>query len=325
MIRLFKQSTLGQILVIFLTAVLLWAKAFIVPVELSTVNFFSPLYEIVYGWLSGLPRLASAIALLLTLCEGAWLNIILTDHKLTKANSLMPMLLYVVAMSWNYSQLTVTPILIVNILVLVCCKQLLSNGNITLSVEHNFNASFCIGLMALCYLPALCYIVPFLFVFVIYKLYRWRDIVISIFGLIAPSIILFTYAFLCDKLDYYLILIWHDLVNVHPKLESFSFWVMLPTMVFLLILIAALFKQLGSLSDRIVHQRINTGIITLPLLAAVLLLLYTQIIPMNTQGFAIPFCFLATRFLMVDRKRKWISESLLWIILICAVTNVLIQ
>ena len=304
---------------------LLWARAFITPVELCAVHYFSPLYEIVYGWLSDLPRLASAIALLLTLLEGAWLNIILTDHKLTKTNSLFPMLLYVVAMSWSHNQLTVTPILFINILVLISCKQLMSNGNITLSVERNFNASFCIGLMALCYMPALCYIVPFLFVFIIYKLYRWRDIVISIFGLIAPSIVLFTYAFLADKLDYYLILIWHDLINIHPKMEPASFWALLPTMVFILILVAALFKQLGSISDRIVHQRINTGIIILPLLAAMLLPLYTQIFPLNTQSFAIPFCFLVTRFLMVDRKRKWISESLLWIILICAFTNVLIQ
>ena len=299
MIRLFKQSTLGQILVILLTAMLLWVKAFITPVDTAVCNYFSPIYGFVFGWLSHLPRLATALALLLTLVEGAWFNLILTNHKMTKANSLMPMLLYVVAMSWNYELLTMTPMLLVNALVLASCSQLLSDGTTSLTVGHNFNASFCIGLMALCYLPSLCYFVPF------------------------SSIILFTYAFMCDKLDYYLILIQYDLLNFNFHFESISFWRLLPTLVFLLILVAALFRQLGSIGDNIVHQRINTGIVILPLIASILLTSYTKFQPLDTQSYVIPFSFLVTRFLMAERKRHWVNETLIWLVLICALVNVL--
>lgn len=324
MLRLFKQGTLGQVIVIIAAALLLWWRAFVWPVEVKGVDFFSPLYELLCGWTMAAPRLASAVALLLILGEGAWLNLMLTNHKMTRINSLMPMLLYLVAMSWNSELLTLTPLILVNAMVLLACSQLLSDGSTSLSVDRNFNASFFIGLMALCYLPALWYIVPFLFVFVVYKLYRWRDVVVSVFGLIAPSVILFTYAFLSDRLDYYLILIWHDIVAMNPHWVTLPFWKMLPTLLFVLLLTAALMKQLGTLNEGTVHHRINTGVLTLPLTAWVVMLMYSEWFPLDTQSVAVPFSFLVTFFLMTERKREWIGEVMIWLLLVCCCINVLL-
>ena len=321
MLRLFKQNTIGQILVIVLTAIVLWARAFIEPVRPSASLFFSPIYELVYGLLCNVPRVASAIALLLVLMEGLWLNLILVNHKMTKAHSLMPLLLYVAVMSWDTSLLTVTPMLLVNIAILAACSQLLSDGSTTLGTERNFNAAFFIGLAALCCMPAAWYVLPYIFVFIVYKLYRWRNAVVSLLGLIAPFIVLFFYAFLSDKLDYYLILIWHDLKTLHLHIVDVAPWSVLPTAVLLLMIAASLLKQLGSIGDSMVHQRINTGIMSLPLLAAAMLAFYSHDTLFDIQALAIPFGFLGTRFFLAERRRQWTGEVMIWLFLLCALIN----
>lgn len=321
MLRLFKYNSLGQILIILLTAAALWSKAFVDPIAPQASQCFAPLYDLVYGWLSGSPRLDTALALLLVLVEGVWLNVLLYNHKVVASNSFLPTYLYLLAMSWNPSTMTLTPILFVNLAVLMACNQLLTHGSTTLEVENNFNASFCIGLAALFYLPALSHIVPLLLVFVYYKLYRWRHIAISFFGLIAPLIILFTYAFLDDKLSYWLILIGFDLVNVHIRWDFTSVPNTILGLALMLLLLVSLMSQIGS-RDKVTAQRINTGVMALPLVAVVIMSLYGKLIPIDTQMMAIPFGTLATAFILIDRKRKWINETIIWLLILCTALSV---
>lgn len=319
MLKLFKKGTVGQLFVIMLVAILLWVRAFITPVPMAVESTYSPIYDLVYGWLFSMPYLSSAIAFVLVLGQGVWLNILLSNYKITNANSLLPLLLYVVAMSWDPSMLTITPSLLVNMAMLVLCSQLLTHGSTSLEVMNNFNASFFIGLATLCHLPAICLLVPFFLVFVTYKLYRWRDIVVSILGLIAPFIALALYAFLTDKLEYIWILFLHDISGVHFVVGSISGIQSVANLLFLVFLFIALIWQFGTGSEKITHQRINSRILVLPLLGIMLSMLYDRFFPANTQMFAIPFAYLMTGFLFVERKRRWISEVLLWLLLICAI------
>lgn len=325
MIKLFKQNSIAQALVIMLVVIVLWARAFVSPVGMPPSNCMAPLYELLYQCLNGVPRVASALALLLVLGQGAWINRLLSGHKITKAHSLLPMLLYVTLMGCNHNDLTITPLLLVNIFLLAATSQLLSDGSTQLSTERNFNASFCIGMMGICYLPALYYIVPFIFVFIIYKMYRWRNIVVAVLGLIAPFIILFTYAFLCDKLDYCIILMEHDLTQLHLDRNAANLAHMLPSIVLLILLLSALLHLLGSINDRTVHQRINIGVLSLPLMASAILFFYPHPTLIATQSIAMPFAFIGTRFFLSERKRKWISETLIWIFLISALLNRIIS
>ena len=85
---------------------------------------------------------------------------------------------------------------------------------------------------------------------------------------------------------------------------------------FIIILLASLFAQLSSLNDKTIQQRINTIILILPLVATLLLLPYDSLFTVNTQFAAIPFAFLTANFLATERKRKWINETLFWLIII---------
>lgn len=322
MVKLFRQSGVGQIMVIFLALAALWAPAFITPVSVKPSEFFSPLYELVYRLVFSQPRIASTIALILIIVQGIGLNIMLYNHKMIPANTLMPMFIYIIAMSWSRDLLTITPMLFVNMMMLPICHQLLSDGTTKLGFERNFNSAFCIGIASLFYLPTLCLIVPFLFVFIIYKLYRWRDIIIAILGLIAPFIVLFTYAFLTDKLDYFMILIRHDISDMDFTFDFSNTLSTICCAAFLLLLLMSLFHQLGTQSENVNIQRINTSVMVLPLIASVLMSMYTCMFPFDTQLMAPWFAFLATLLILADRKRKWISEVMIWIFVLCATINI---
>ena len=321
MLKIFKYNTLGQIIIIVLTAIALWAKAFVVPVSMPASNTFAPLYDALYGWMSGMPRVCSGLALLLVLAEGCWLNVLMYNHKVIASNSLLPAFLYLIAMSWDYSQLTLTPMLFVNLTVLLACRELLSQGATTLETGRNFNASFCIGLATLFYLPAIGYVIPMLFVFVIYKMYRWRHLMISLLGLVAPLIILVTYAFMADKLAYWLILMGSDIVDIAFRWDFGEPLRTTLSVCFTLLLLWALSSQAGG-RDKVSSLRINTGILTLPLLAGLAMSLYGEVFPLNTQAYAISFTFLTAALLMVERKRRWIGEVALWVLLLCGAVNV---
>ncbi|MBP5548433.1 MAG: hypothetical protein J6X58_06060 [Bacteroidales bacterium] len=319
MLKLFKNNTIGQILVIILAAIALWVRAFIAPITPVYEEHFSPIYEIIFGLLSPLPRLASAIALLIVLIEGAWINLMLFNHKMSKVGSLLPTLMYLVAMSWSSENLTITPTLFSNIFIIAACNQLLSEGSSSLDIEKNFNASFLVAMAGMCHMPSLTYIVPLFGVFVIYKLYNWRAFIVSILGLIAPSIILFSYAFLSDKFDYYFILLQYDITNLNVVTSYDNGLEIATNIIFILMLMAALLNLLSSLNDKTIQQRINSGVVILPLVAASVMLFYYQIFTINTQFAAIPFAFLANLFLSQDRKRPWISETLFWILIVSSI------
>lgn len=319
MLKIFKQNSVMQVLVILLALVVLWGRAFIAPVAMPASNYFSPLYEQLYRWLCHTPRLASGIAVVLLLLEGIWLTVMLYNHKLIGSNSLMPLLLYIVAMSWNGDVLTLTPQLIVNLFIIMASSQLMSDGSTTLGFERNFNAAFCIGLAMMTYLPGVAYVAPFLMLFIVYKMYRWRDVVVALFGLIAPLLLLVTYAYMTDKLYYYTILIDYDLTNWSVRTQPGNSWHVTHNVLYLLMMAVMLVWILFQQNDNLVHQRINRSVMLLPIVGAIILLFYTQLMPADTQPFAPAVAYMGSHYFTADRKRHWVGELLLdmWLVVGC--------
>ena len=321
MLKTFKTGGVGQLAAIVLTLAALWWPAFARPVTPENSAFFSPLYELLYRWLVSVPRFASAAALLLVVCEGLFLNMLLVNHKITNSHSLLPMFLYIVLMSWNPEQLTLTPALLVNLIVLCSISQLLSNGGTSLPSGKNFNTSMLIAIASLTYLPAITLIIPYLIVYTYYKLYKWRDIAVGILGMAAPFIVFATYAYLDDKLIYYWFLSKHDIGIINLKLERVTTLRTATSVILAILTLVSLIHVVSHNIDNVAHQRINTGVLSLPIISAILISCYCGFGPFVMQLFAPSFAFILTVFLFVSRRREWIGDVLLWIIPVAAVVN----
>lgn len=322
MLAAFKRNNLLQILFILIAVILLWVKAFLSPAGMAVEHYFSPLYGLLHDLLSSCPKVAAALALLLIVVEGVWLNLIMSYNKLGDTNWLMPTLLFILAMGWQGGSLTLTPMTVAWLPLLAAASQLLSRGDTSLGVSRNFNAAFLVGIATMCYLPAVVFVVPFLLSFVSYKAYRWRDLVVAILGLTAPLLLLVVYAFLTDKLEYYLILFRHDIVDMHIVTDTSDMADIVSNILFILILLWAFLSQLMSLGDTTIQHRINTVVFMLPLTAALLMLPYGTVFVVDTQGAALPFAFLVSNLLAIKRKHSWINELVFCIILLgCLLAN----
>lgn len=322
MLKAFRNSTLLQLSTILLVTVILWLRAFVSPVDMQPVHYFSPIYSFCHSLLIHLPRLASIIAAVLMVFEGIWLNIILSNNKLCKVNWLMPTLLFIIAISWC-NDTTLTPMILAWLPLLAGMGQVLASGNANLEVDRTFNAAFLIGVAILCYLPVATYIIPLLLIFVTYKSYHWRDIIVSLLGLTAPIFLMMVFAFLTDRLDYYYILFMHDIVDVNPLFNTSDTTAIISNTIFILILLWALFSQIITINDTTIQQRINTVIFLLPLVATLLMLPYDSLFPLNTQFAALPFAFVTSNLLAIERKHKFINEILFWLILLTPLSSFL--
>lgn len=325
MLEAFRQSRPSQIVILLMAVVALWGRAFVMPVAPEASHAFAPLYELLYGWLAPTPRLASGVALALVIGEGILLNVLLYSKKVLSTPTLFPLFFYVIAMSCMPGQLTLTPMLLVNLMILGAVSQLLTTSSNTLSFELNFKASFFVGMAVLCYLPALAYVVPMMFIFIVYKMYRWRDIVVSLLGFFAPLWLLAIYAFMADDWVYDLFLIRHDLGDIGFHLSDAPLWTQVYNALFLLLLAVMLARQLAGVNRNLNVQRINTGVMCLPLLGSALVLLNSTLFPVNTQLTACTFGYLATFYFLAERRRKWVMPLLLWLLAMLTVANVWIS
>lgn len=319
MLRLFHQNTIAQSIVILLTVALLCVRALMLSLAPVSSQHFSPIYDLIYDHLYLMPKLAIAITMVMILLEGIWLNIILINNKITRPHSLMPTLLYTLAMLWGPDAGTMTPMLIVNALIIGALGQMLSNGSTTLDVSHNFNSAFLVSLASLCYMPSAYYLLPFIISFSLYKQYRWRDMAVAFLGLIAPYLLFLTVVFLTDRLEYNLILMRHDLSDIDIAFNQTSTLSIVCSVIFVISLLWALMHEFSTNGEKNIQQRINTGILTLPLIACCAIVCFGTLIPFDTQPWAITFAFLVSRLLLAKRRRLWIGELALWIIILCAV------
>ena len=189
--KLFNQSILLQAVVILLAMLALWAPALAAPAAMPAAGGATPLYDLLARWLQAVPLVAVIIAMVLVLVEGVLLNLLLVDAGLTPQNSLLPTLLYIIAMSAPAT--TLTPMVLVAALMIACLRRLTLKGTLlTISVERACAATAMIGLASLFYLPAALFIISYMLAAINYRLYGWKDWAAMILGFIAPYILLVT-------------------------------------------------------------------------------------------------------------------------------------
>ena len=198
MLKIFRNNVVFQIVVILVVSIVMWSKAWVNPVGDFPEDGGSLFY-----WITGLmsPRVAAIVAWLLVIGEGVLLNSIMYQHRLITQSTLLPLLLYVVAMSSG--TLTLTPMMVGMLFVLLGLQCFFLMGSqVTVSIDKIFGASASIG-MAILLCPTMAVmVIPLVACMFSHSLYGWRDWTMLVLGLAAPFILIETYYFVCDELFY---------------------------------------------------------------------------------------------------------------------------
>ena len=322
--KLFNQSILLQAAVILVALLALWAPALATPAAMPAAGSGAPLYDLLARWLQAEPLVAVIIAMALVLIEGVMLNLLLVDAGLTSQNSLLPTLLYIIAMSAPAT--TLTPMIAVAVPMIACLRHLMLKGTLlTISIDRVCSATALIGLATLFYLPAALLILSYFLIAINFRLYSWKDWVAMILGFAAPYVLLITVLMFTDGINEWWQGVGEAFNSVKLTVSDFTPLQAIANIVLLLSLLAGVISVWSLSGERMVVWQKNAATYINLLVGAIAILLVTNVFPVDIQLVAIPFAFCLTCLLtppartMSRRKRKeWVYTLFLILIFVAA-------
>ena len=324
--NLFKQSIPLQALVILLAAVALWIGAILTPQPMPQPEGGAVLYGLVYNLLSGTPRLAVVIALILVIAEAATFNLIIANNGLTSQNSLLPTLMFIICMSAPAT--TLTPMVLVNALMVACLFQLTIRGSLlTIPLEKACAATMLIGVASMFYPPSALMLISYLLVAINYRLYNWRDWFVLILGFIAPYFIVATVLMFTDGLAGW----WESGTSCFDGIdlvfERANTLQNIGSTIMIIALLAGVVSVFSRSSESTMIWQKNAGTILYMIVGGIFMLAFSRIYPTDMQLFPLTFAFGTSCLLMPTKKlsrprgrknRDWIYTVILVLIIAAA-------
>jgi hypothetical protein len=262
MIRFFKSSYLPQYVSLFILAVLLWMPAFLIPFNGtgSEKSLASPLWPALTDLVGNHDLILALINFSIVFAGAILANHILEINDLIPRNSLIASFFFILLLSqFDFSPFN--PGYIVVFVLLVMLVFILGIYKIPEPYVEVFNSGLLIGIASFFYFPSILLLVFVWIIFVIYRLYNWREWIILPIGTINCYILFWVYYFLSDKLEEALLdystVFSHDLFP--ENWFAFSVIGMIVQIVILMLFFWSLLKILVSYRDKvlIVRKRIT--------------------------------------------------------------------
>ena len=201
LIGFFRSSFIIQYITLIIIAGGLWIGVFLKPVAVTiTGGMEIPIYSVLYPWIAKLDWLVIPLAFIILLLEGFILNSVLIYHELVPKNSLIPSLVFFTIMSSSPVLLNIYPALIAIMFFIIFLNLILP----LYEQENNLRAILSAGLIlaigSMIYLPLVLLLPFFWMCFLIFRILKWREWLISLIGFLIPYLYLAVYYFWTDKI-----------------------------------------------------------------------------------------------------------------------------
>jgi hypothetical protein len=254
------------------------------------------------------------IASVVILAQALLLNRIVNQHNLLSKQTYLPALFYVVLCSSLTVFLTLSLPLLCNFVLLYIFNKLLLSYKLTDAIAVFFDMGFIIGLATILYFPLIGLLLFIWCCQIILRPFYWREWMASIIAFLLAMFFLAVYYFHNDKLINF-IDIWHPFnipLKLFVNIRYNQYLVLLP-------IVAALFLGFVSLRSNFFKSfvMVRKGFLVLFLLTIIIIFSYYLSPDFAITHFimlGIPLCVLLAYYFLYA-KRKWIYESLFFIIL----------
>ena len=271
-------------------------------------------------------RIATLAALVLMVVEGVMVGSTLFKNKLTAQNTLLPVLFFLFAMSIGMRQTPLTPVIVGTFFLILCLRQLMVTGTLlSLPIEKTFGSAACLSVATL-FCPAMVvFLLPLVMIMLNYSLYSWRDWTMLLLGLAAPYIPVELYYYLTDRLFYNNYLLLYSLSDIRfDATGSDAEWVM--SVVFITLTLVSTAKAAAAGRSQGTNYSKNSAAILFLLVGSILFAAYSAVVPVATQAFAIPFAFSMTMMFQGEKKKEWIWDVLMVVVLVSGIIyNIMVE
>jgi hypothetical protein len=306
MIRFFRSAFPVQYIVIVLTGLILWVRAFFDPIPMAVPVGFVPLYSLAYSLLSKLPELASLLGFLLTVLSVFSLNLLVTGNDILQKNSTLNGFIFMILLSFHPLMLTLNPGNISIFFLLLILNQLFLSYGREESYDLVFSAGFFSAIGSFFYFPLIFFFGFILFSFVFVRAANWREWVAAFLGVVAPFMFLALFYFWNDQL----LMKWQDYtLEIQPlsavNLSTYPFFIVSAGSIALLSLYTFL-KGFRRTTERTIEIRRKALLVNWILFFALGSLLFSSgFFIYHVEVFFIPFSTLITIYLINLKKFSW--------------------
>ena len=286
-----------------------------------------PLWDAVASFVAWIPSwLSFFLMFLLISSQAIYLNFMLNRHDVIYKNTFIPALIFAFFVSASPAFMQFHPIHIVNLLIIRVFDRLFTLFKSEYPVSALFDIGFISGIIALLFFPGL-FLLPVLFTaLAIQRSFRFKEWLITLIGFVLPFFFLSVIMFWMHSL----IAFWNDYTSHFTLLRpEFNMHLTLPLTVVLifigLLLILSLLKLRANYRKNVIRMRIYQQIFFIFLLvAAVSVFLLRTISLLDFLYILIPVTVFCAYFFVSAKKRVYLYEYALWVLIGLMVWNQLI-
>lgn len=317
MIRFFKSPQPAALFAIPLIVILLWAERFnSLPLRLD--SYTMPLWSLMESFFLFLPSwLNFLIFVLIISFEAIYLNLLVNKHEVLYRNSHLPALFFVLYVSAIPEFITVHPIHLVNLILLRIFDKIFSMYKHDKAIVTSFDCGFLAGLAALLYLPAIPILILMMFTLSIMRPFHIREWLVMIIGYLVPFLFLSVIKFW----NHELLAFWREFFNrlsgrtpnmVMP--EYLPIQILAGVLIFILLL--SWLRLRANYYKNIIRVRTYQQILFFAFLLGIFsIYLSRDLAYIHFVIFAIPLSLWFSYFFVSQKKRLFLTECLLWVLI----------
>jgi hypothetical protein len=317
MIRFFKSPQPAALFAIPLIIIFLWAERF-VSFPFSNDVYTMPLWSLLQDFFKMLPSwLSVLIFVLLISFEAIYFNLLVNRHEVLYRNSYLPALFFALFVSATPEFLTIHPIHLVNLILLRIFDKVFSLHKQNRAILAVFDCGFLAGLAALLYLPAIPFVLLLMFSLSIFRPFNIREWLVLLVAYALPFLFLSVIKFWQHEL----ISFWDSFFSqllVHPR--SFKFNEELPLLVLAgvlgFILILSWLRLRANYYKNIIRVRTYQQILFFSFVLGIFSLYLSKDFGLiHYVIFAIPVSLWFSYYFVSQKKKLWMVEFLLWVLI----------
>lgn len=156
---------------------------------------YGPFAGWVYNWIGSSGLTPNLVAMVLLLLQAAFLNYIISEHRLADAVSLFPGLFYILVSSMLPEFLHLSPALIANTFLIIVINEIFAAYKKVDCADRIYNIGFWTGIAALFYPAYLVFLVVGFAGLNILRAFKLQERLMVLTGLLTPYLLMAAYAF----------------------------------------------------------------------------------------------------------------------------------
>lgn len=244
----------------FLWIAIVFTALFFYPVGLSKATEYSVLYNTIYDGLLVLPVLAKVISYISILLSALFVNFLMRRFELIPRMNFLPMMIYLLLAGSFPNLLNFNPLTIANLFIFSGFYFLFKVNEEEFSYSSVFSSSLLFSIASLFYLPFISIFIILPFIYIIFRIFKGREMIISSIAFSIPWVFVAVYYYVQDILQIRV----HEFINVFvhfsiPDLKAFSVKDIILAAFFVFIALVVAFRVLLIAYEQLIQVRILTS------------------------------------------------------------------